>query len=88
VPPEGFAFQFGRFTHVDALRWIDRSGTISDGPVPGAFFTDVIGAMNATFMLHVVQHLEIFPSLPDALRDHTPLHYVIQVWNDFASHQS
>jgi hypothetical protein len=38
-------------------------------------------------MLHVVQHLEMFPSLPDTLRDHTPLHYVIDVWNDFARKQ-
>ncbi len=87
VPPEGFAFPFGRFTHVDTLRWIDRSGTTTAGPVPNAFFSDVIGATNATFMLHVVQHLAIFPSLPDTLRDHTPLHYVIHVWNDFARHQ-
>jgi hypothetical protein len=25
---------------------------------------------------------------PDALRDHTPLHYVIHVWNDFALHST
>jgi hypothetical protein len=86
APPEGFAFPFGRFTQVDALRWIDRTGTISAGPVPGAFFSDVIGVTNATFMLYVVQHPEIFPSLPDALLDHTPLHCVIHVWNDFARH--
>ena len=87
VPPEEFAFPFGRFTHVDAVRWIDRHGTIGNGPVPGGFFSDVIGGTNAAFMLHVVQHLEMFPSLPDTLRDHTPLHYVIHVWNDFARKQ-
>jgi hypothetical protein len=88
VPPEPLAFPFGRFAHVDALRWIDRTGTTSSGPVPNAFFSDVIGAGNATFMLHVVQHPAIFPSLPDALRDHTPLHYVIHVWNDCVRHMA
>lgn len=87
VPPEEFAFPL-RFTHVDALRWIDRHGAVDNGPVPTAFFKDVIGAANATFMLHIVEHLDVFPSLPDSLRDHTPLHYMIHVWNDFASHQS
>jgi hypothetical protein len=88
VPPEPVAFPFGRFTHVDAVRWIDRPGTINQGPVPGGFFQDVIGSANASFMLHLVQHLGTlgFPSLPDALRDHTPLHYAIHVWNDFVQH--
>ncbi|HEX7797296.1 MAG TPA: lipase family protein, partial [Vicinamibacterales bacterium] len=50
VPPEEFAFPL-RFTHVDALRWIDRHGAIGNGPVPTDFFKDVIGAANARFML-------------------------------------
>jgi hypothetical protein len=86
VPPEEFGFP-GRYMHVDALRWIDPAGTIGGaGPaVMPRFFTDVIG--HASFMLHLMRNIEVlgFPSLPDGLRDHTPLHYAIHAWNDFAA---
>jgi hypothetical protein len=91
VPPEPFAFPFGRYTQVDVLRWIDRNGRIAEGgPSPAGFFSDVVGAANASFVLHLMEHLETMglPALPDALRDHTPLHYVIHVWNDFALHST
>lgn len=65
VPPEEFAFPL-RFTHVDALRWIDRHGAVDNGPVPTAFFKDVIGAANATFMLHIVEHPTSFRRFPIA----------------------
>ena len=86
VPPEEFAFPFGRYTHVDDVRWIDPAGAVHRavaGPI--RFFSAVIG--QPAFMLHLMTHLEAFrlPSLPDALRDHTPLHYVIHVWNDLVA---
>ena len=85
VPPEEFAFPFGRYAHVDLVRSIGPDGTVS-GTAPRRFFQDVIG--QPSFMFHLMQNIGTlgFPSLPDSLRDHTPLHYVIHVWNDFASH--
>jgi triacylglycerol lipase len=86
VPPEQAAFPFGRYAHVDAIRWIDREGHIGRvGPSSG-FFSDVIG--DPAFVLHILTRFQALglPSLPDALRDHTPLHYALHVWNDFATH--
>jgi hypothetical protein len=85
VPPEEFAFPFGRYTHVDAGRWIDRDGGVHAGPGPGRFFSDVVG--QPAFMVFLMEHLHSLhlPALPDALRDHTPLHYAIHVWNDFVA---
>jgi triacylglycerol lipase len=86
VPPETCAFPFGRYTHVDALRWIDRDGHIRhSAPTPPGFFSDAIG--DAKMMVRAFEHMEGLPALPDALRDHTPVHYAIRVWNDFAAHR-
>src|SRR5262249_31531377 len=79
VPPEEFGFPFGRYTHVDVLRWIEADGTIRVGASldPPRFFSAVFGSMS--ILLHLLQHSDRMglPGLPDALRDHTPLHYVI-----------
>lgn len=85
VPPEVFAFPFGRYTHVDAVRWIDPDGNIGQS-APPAFFSAAIG--DPAFILHFIEHHGTlnFPSIPDSLRDHTPLHYAIHLWNDFATH--
>jgi hypothetical protein len=86
VPPEEFGFP-GRYTHVDRLRWIDPDGNIGGAPPSLArFFSATIG--NPVFLLHLMNNMETlgFPALPDGLRDHTPLHYVIRVWNDLVAH--
>jgi len=85
VPPEEFAVPHGRYTHVDVLRWIDADGTIRPTSPPSPrFFSSVFGSM--AILLHLLEHAEStgLPGLPDALRDHTPLHYVIHAWNDLA----
>lgn len=86
VPPEEFALPHGRYTHVDGLRWIDADGTVqAASSLPSArFFSSVFGSM--PILLHLFEHAEStgLPGLPDALRDHTPLHYVIHAWNDLA----
>jgi hypothetical protein len=42
----------------------------------------------SSFVLHWLRNSGTlgFPSLPPGLHDHTPLHYVIHMWNDFAAH--
>jgi triacylglycerol lipase len=84
VPPEEFAFPHGRYAHVDALRWIDADGVVRSTTTlpPPRFFSSVFGSMK--LLLFLFEHAESsgLPALPDALRDHTPLHYVIHAWND------
>lgn len=86
VPPEELAFPFGRYAHVDALCWIDAQGAVLTNATlaPPRFFSTVSGSMS--MLLHMFTHAEQtgLPGLPDALRDHTPLHYVIHTWNDLA----
>lgn len=86
VPSEELAFPFGRYTHVDLLRWIDASGIVQVNAKlsPPRFFSDVFGSMPV--LLYLFKHADQtgLPGLPDALRDHTPLHYVVHVWNDLA----
>jgi pimeloyl-ACP methyl ester carboxylesterase len=85
VPPETFAFPLGRYTHTDVVRWIDRDGRVGGAAPPPPFFSNVIG--EGSFMLHLVTHLAAlgFPALPNSLRDHTPLHYAVHVWNDLTA---
>jgi hypothetical protein len=54
------------------------------GDQPRRIFSGVFGSMS--ILLHLFEHAAQtgFPALPDAVRDHTPLHYVIHVWNDLA----
>jgi hypothetical protein len=88
VPPDRILFPFiGHYTHVDVLRWIDRDGNIGETATsPPAFFLDVFGDPKIVLQLMKKSRDLGLPSLPNALQDHTPLYYVIHVWNDFVAH--
>ena len=85
LPPPDLAFPHGEYGHVDALRWIAPDGSVRlVSRAPEAFFERVFGDFGSFAPL--VRSILNFGglNLPDFLRDHTPLRYVINVWNDFA----
>jgi triacylglycerol lipase len=84
VPPAPFGFPFGRYTHVESLRWINKDGQVSTvAPTVDHFMLDVFG--NTGLLLDVVELAqERRITLPDTLTDHTPLYYALHTWNDFA----
>jgi hypothetical protein len=87
VPPEVFSQPHGVYTHVDHLRWIDKSGEVgTKQPTLLHFVRDVFGRTNVVLDLIGLNRAGIHLSLPDALTDHTPLYYVLHCWNDFATH--
>jgi triacylglycerol lipase len=85
VPPELFAFPHGRYTHVEEERWISHDGNVGTTPATlPDFVQDIFGT--PLFLLQTIEHalgggLSV---LPAALTDHTPLYYVLNIWNDFA----
>lgn len=85
VPPEEFAFPHGRFTHVETLRQFDAAGHLDAAArTQRRFFWSVFG--NGAVMLDMLRlgaHVDLH--LPQALRDHTPVHYPTLVWNDFVA---
>ena len=94
VPPPPFAFPNGVYTHVDHVRGIDHDGHIGTTVRSADFVRDVFGDP-ATVLDVIDLHtayangsvtLRRRPTLPDSLRDHSPLYYVLHCWNDFVAH--
>jgi hypothetical protein len=95
VPPAPLAFPHGAFTHVDHGRWIAAEGEVSGSPPARLqFVRDIFGRPNALLDVIDLHQLDLAnlrvarrqPTLPDGLSDHTPLHYALHCWNDFAAH--
>ena len=95
VPPAPFAFPHGEYTHVEAARSINASGSIgSGGRAILPFVRDVFGRPTAVLdmidlhlqHMHGALSFRRTPTLPDSLSDHTPLYYALHTWNDFADH--
>jgi triacylglycerol lipase len=85
VPPELFAFPHGRYAHVEEERWINRDGNIGTTPPTLPDFVQEVFGTPRFLRQTIEKALEDPPSLlPDALTDHTPLYYVLNIWNDFA----
>jgi hypothetical protein len=95
VPPAPFAIPNGLYTHVADMRWIDKEGNVGTAmPSLSQFVRTVFGSPRAILdvvELHAAHALGVItlrrqPTLPDSLRDHSPLYYVLHCWNDFATH--
>ena len=85
VPPELFAVPHGRYTHVDELRWISKDGNVGTTvPTLSHFVTDVFGGSEFLRFTMEQAKAKVLPVIPAALTDHTPLYYVLHIWNDFA----
>jgi triacylglycerol lipase len=79
VPPPLFGYK-----HVEAGRFIERHGTISDKPPTLAhFFAELFGSPQQ--LLELVNSLEAgtLKTPPNFLLDHMPKAYAIWTWNDY-----
>jgi triacylglycerol lipase len=82
VPPPFPLF----YEHVGELRQIDPQGDVSTDAHRRDFFAEVVG--RAAHLAELVSALErrILTAAPDALLDHMPRGYAVDIWNDFARH--
>jgi triacylglycerol lipase len=85
LPPAALAAPRGRYEHVNTLRWMAPDGSVQPASAgPTGLFDRVFDSRRAFVPLQMDIANLTWLNLPDALRDHTPLRYVIDIWNDFA----
>lgn len=85
VPSEILAFPYGRYTHLNELRWINKDGQVgTTEPTVKHFVQDIFGSSRTLLDIVNLSQQDIQIALPDALVDHTPLYYALHTWNDFA----